>query len=235
MTPTVPPAVESLSTRLARLGWVSDLLVAGSLAMGDHVPGVSDVDLVAISDGPVDRARETTLAGVHRDLEVGCVYVEERLLAEAHVRHPTWTHGRLVHRALSGVTRAELARHGFAVFGRSPRSLLPAPTDDQVRAAALAELRGYWAWAVRRPWLWLDPAIADLGLTSMARARYTLQSGQLLAKTAAVDRARAPEWLIDQLRARRRGDHVVSPRLRTAWIAWRDARSTVGSCRRLSA
>lgn len=230
----VPPAVESLSTRLGELGWVSDLLVAGSLALGDHVPGVSDVDLVAVTDGPVDRARETALARAHRDIDryfgaadLGCVYVEERRLSEAGARHATWTHGRLVHRTLSGITRAELASCGFAVYGRPPSSLLPVMTDDQVRAAVRSELRGYWTWASRRPWLWLDPTIADLGLTSMARARYSLRTGQLLAKTAAMDHVRAPDWLIDELRGRRRGELVLSPRLCTAWIAWRDARRTI--------
>ena len=41
------PAVEELGSRLTALGWVSDLWVAGSLATGDYVPGVSDLDLVA--------------------------------------------------------------------------------------------------------------------------------------------------------------------------------------------
>lgn len=231
----VPSAVESLATRLTELGWVSDLLVAGSLATGDHVAGLSDFDLVAVTEGAVDRAREAALVSVHRDLDrelpvgvdFGCVYVEEGRLSDSGARHPTWTHGALVCRVLSEITRAELVRHGFAVYGRAPSSLLPAMTDDQVRAAARAELCGYWAWASRRPWMWLDPMIADLGLTSMARARYTLHAGQLLTKSASIEQVHAPEWLIDQLRARRRGEQVVSPRLRTAWIAWRDARSTV--------
>jgi hypothetical protein len=236
----VPSAVESLATRLAELGWVSDLMVAGSLALGGHIPEVSDLDLVAVTDGAVDSAREAALVDVHRDLdqgsavgvELGCVYVEEGRLSDPRVRHPTWTHGRLVHRVLSDLTRAELVRHGFALYGRAPTSLLPAMTDGQVRAAALAELRGYWAWASRRPWMWLDPVIADLGLTSMARARYTLQTGQLLTKTAAIDQVRAPDWLTDQLRARRRGEQLVSPRWRMTRIAWWDARSTVRQARR---
>ena len=48
----------------------------------------------------------------------------------------------------------------------------------------------------------------------------------LLTKSKAIEQAHAPTWLIDQLRARRRGEPVVSPRLRTGWIAWRDARTT---------
>jgi hypothetical protein len=100
-------------------------------------------------------------------------------------------------------------------------------SEDDVRDAARAELTGYWTWAARRPWMWLNPGIANLGLTSMARGRYTLSNGALLIKSQAVEQANAPAWLVTQLRARRRGEDVTSPRLRTALIAWRDARRTV--------
>jgi hypothetical protein len=78
----------------------------------------------------------------------------------------------------------------------------------------------------------LGPVIADLGLTSMARGRHALETGELLTKTQAVEQAHAPAWLKDQLRARRQGRRVASPRARTALIAWRDARRTVASARR---
>lgn len=230
----LPQAVSSLAARLGELGWVRDLLVAGSLARDDYVPGVSDLDLVAVADGPVCPARTGSLVDVHLDLDrgpasgtnLGCIYVDQNRLPLAADRHPTWTHGELVLRTLSGITRAELVRHGFAAFGREPSDLFSAMPDDEVRAAAAAELRGYWTWAASRPHIWLDPAMADLGLTSMARGRYALRTGQLLTKSAAIEQAHAPAWLIDQLRARRRGEQVVSPRTLTGWIAWSDARAT---------
>jgi len=229
-----PPVVAEFGGRLEALAWVSDLLVAGSLATGDYLPGVSDLDLVALVDGPVDDDRRAALVALHRELDaaggrgarLGCVYVDAGRIAEVAVRHPTWTHGLLVQRILSGISRAELVRHGFAVFGRAPQDVFPAMSDDAVREAARAELTGYWAWAARRPWIWCDPIMADLGLTSMARGRHALRDGELLTKSAAVEQADAPAWLRDQLRARRRGENVRSPRLRTALIAWRDARRT---------
>jgi hypothetical protein len=240
----VPPVVRQLAERLDDLGWVTDVLVAGSLATGDYVPGLSDLDLVALTGGPVSLARQEILASLHRELDqgdaqgldLGCVYVDAGRLADPGALHPTWTHGSLVQRSLSGVTRAELVRHGFAVLGRPPAAVLPEMTDDDVRRAACAELCGYWAYAARRPLWWLSPVIADLGLTSMARGRYALATGQLLTKTQAIEQARAPAWLKDQLRARRRGQRVASPRARTALIAWRDARRTVANaCRRARA
>jgi hypothetical protein len=237
---TTPVVVLELRDELVALGWVSDLLVAGSLATGDYLPGVSDLDLVACTDGPVDAGRQATLAAVHRrldsstgaGLDLGCVYVDTAALADADVPHPTWTHGRLVQRILSRITRAELVRHGYEVFGRAPQEILPPVSDDDIRAAAHAELTGYWAWAARRPLLWLNPVMPDLGLTSMARGRHALSHGELLTKTAAIARADAPAWLVDHLGARRRGEPVRSPRIRTAVIAWRDARRTVAQAKR---
>jgi hypothetical protein len=233
------PAITELADRLSRLSWVRDLFVAGSLATGDYVPGVSDLDLVAIVAGPVDGPRLESLVAVHRELDggiaagldLGCVYVDDRSLPDRHALHPTWTHGELVHRILSGVTQVELVRHGFEVIGRPPQEVLPPVTDADVRRAARAELCGYWAWATHRPSMWLNPVIADLSLTSMARGRHALRTGALLTKTQAVETADAPRWLIGQLRARRRGEEVTSPRLLTGWIAWRDARRTVRAAR----
>jgi hypothetical protein len=232
-----------LGERLGTLGWVRDLWVAGSLASGDYVPGVSDLDLVAVVDGEVDATRQEALVAVHRSLDsgeargldLGCQYVDESRLSDRGAEHPTWTHGHLVRRIVSGVTRAELARFGYAVVGRPPREVLPAVSDDDVRAAARAELCGYWAWAARRPRMWLSPVIADLGLTAMARGRHAIATGQLLAKSDAIEQAAAPAWLLDDLRSRRRGEAVVSPRVRTALIAWRDARRTVAAARRTPA
>jgi hypothetical protein len=230
-----PPALAEFGLRLSTLGWVSDLLVAGSLATGDYLPGISDFDLVALSDGPVDQARQAALTAVHQDfaedLNLGCVYVDAGLLPDLAMEHPTWTHGVLVERILSLITRAELVRHGYAVLGRAPGEVLPAMSDDDLREAARAELTGYWAWAARRPAMWLNPIMPDLGLTAMARGRHTLRTGELLTKSAAIEQAAAPAWLIEQLRARRHGSAVTSPRLRTALIAWRDAHRTTRQAR----
>jgi len=235
-----PRVADELGARLAELGWVTDLLAGGSVATGDYTPGISDLDLVALVAGPVGPERRAALTTLHRELDagigaglqLGCVYVDSDRRLEPETPHPTWTHGVLVDRALSGIARAELVRHGFAIVGRPPSELFPEMSDDDVREAARAEVCGYWARAARRPWYWLDPVIADLGLTSMARGRHTLATGKLLTKTQAIEQAAAPAWLLDQLRARRQGSDVGSPRLRTAWISWRDARRTVArACR----
>lgn len=233
-------SVERFGGELAALGGVSDLLIAGSLASGDHIAGVSDLDLVAVTRGPADRAALTALhrrwdAGEGRGLKLGCAYVDAARLGDLDAEHPTWTHGMMVDRIVSRITRAELVTFGRSVHGREPRELFPPMSGDDIREAARAELTGYWTWAARRPWIWLDPMIADLGLTSMARSRHALAGGTLLTKSAAVERAAAPPWLIDGLRQRRRGRPTPSPRWRTAWIAWRDACRTTAAAHRSEA
>ena len=217
------------------MGWVAGLWVGGSLASGDYTAGISDLDLVAVVDGPVSLRRRGGLEAIHRDidatdgagLKLGCVYVDVARLTDADVRHPTWTHGALVQRALSGISRAELVRYGYPVFGCRPQELLPESSTEQVRRAAREELSGYWAGATRRPLLWIDTSNADLAMTSMARGRHAMATGELVTKTRAIDDLDAPGWLIDQVRARRQGLDVTSPRWRTGYLAWRDARRTV--------
>ena len=112
----MPDPIEAFAGRLTVLGWVSELWVAGSAASGDHHPGVSDLDLVAVVDGRIDAARHSALTQLHRELEtgpadganLGCAYVEAATLLDLRTRHPTWTHGRWIRRTLSGTPRVEL-------------------------------------------------------------------------------------------------------------------------------
>jgi hypothetical protein len=235
--PDSPPALDSFAARLAPLSWITDVWVGGSLATGDYTPYVSDLDLVALTDGPVGPVRRDALTELHSaldrtegaGLDLGCVYVDAARLSDPAREHPTWTHGAWVERGLSAISRAELVRYGFAVGGRAPTDVLPPMRDDDVRDAARQELSGYWSWAARQTTLWLNPVMPDLGLTSMARGRHTLATGRLLTKTEAIAAAAAPDWLLADLAARRRGEDVRSPPLRAAWIARRDVRRTVAT------
>src|SRR3954463_7862347 len=64
-------AVEALADRVRALGWVTDLWVAGSLATSDHVPGVSDLDLVAVVDGELSPEQREVITEIHHDLDAG--------------------------------------------------------------------------------------------------------------------------------------------------------------------
>ncbi|WP_322938364.1 nucleotidyltransferase domain-containing protein [Nocardioides bizhenqiangii] len=244
MPTNVDFVLRELGRRLEAAGVVDALWVGGSLATGDYVPGVSDLDLVAVTSEPVVgdaleqvvRIHEELDAGLARGMDLGCQYADAGRLLHIAIKHPTWTHGEMVERSVSLVTRAELVLHGFPVLGPPPHELLPPVTPDDVRSAARAELAGYWSYAARRPQMFLRlPVMVDLGLTAMARGRHALSTGELLTKTAAIEQARAPRWLADDLRARRRGESTTSPRWRAAYAAWRDVRRTTSSVMRSTA
>ena len=92
--PAVPPAVDELGRQLKEpgkqlkeLGWAIDLLVAGSLARGDFILGVSDLELVAVVNGHVDvQAHETIAPSTLRS--TGAVLRRWTLRAAARGRQP---------------------------------------------------------------------------------------------------------------------------------------------------
>ncbi|MCM0621587.1 nucleotidyltransferase domain-containing protein [Nocardioides bruguierae] len=229
--PRVASVLEAFADAARALG-ATAVWVGGSWATGDHVAGVSDLDLVvlvpSVDVGAVDDLHRHLDAGPARGLDLGCAWVEAGTLGDPDRRHVTWSHGRPCERRLSSLTRLELAAHGLVLAGRSPADVLPAPTPGDVRRAVRADLDGYWRWALRRPWYWLAPDFADLSLLTMARARRGLTEDLLVTKAAALAHVDAGPRLRRQLAARRAGERCRSPRSRTAWAAWRDAVRTVG-------
>jgi hypothetical protein len=233
-------ALDAFVAAVGGLGWVTDVWLAGSLASGDHVPGVSDIDLVAVtSRAPtpgnreaLHRIHEGLDATVGRGADLGCTYVTDDRIGDRTAEHPTWTHGRMVDRWLSAIVRAELLTYGIALAGRAPCEVLAPLEPGDVRAAAEAELEGYWSWAAARPWLFLDPTLADLALVSMARIRHAVASDELVTKSEAITAVHAPRAVVDGLRARRTAParrHLTAPRL--AHHAWHDTRRTIAALR----
>ncbi len=106
----LPLGVTSLSDRLARLGWVTDLLVAGSLATGDYVPGVSDLDLVAVVDRALNDLDVDLLISTHQQ-------DTRRHVGAASDLDPRWASRRLL--STSPSWSAELSRCSplFALCG----------------------------------------------------------------------------------------------------------------------
>ena len=112
----VAPVVGEFAVAVTHVVGLAALWVGGSLATGDFHPGVSDLDLVAVLDGPVEDGQARELAHVHRRLarrgraaeKLHCAYVPRAELSEVAAAHLTWAAGRLYRRPLSGIARAEL-------------------------------------------------------------------------------------------------------------------------------
>ena len=161
---------------------VTAFYAAGSLASGDFRLGVSDFDLVALTAGPLTDAQQQDLESVHQRLladepraaKLHCVYVPVPEVDDVSAAHPTWAHGELYRRPLSGIARAELLEFGITVYGPAPAELVPPVSRRELDAAVREELSGYWRGAVAKPHLWLQDVYVDIGLFTLARAEATL-------------------------------------------------------------
>jgi hypothetical protein len=208
------PVVAALDAALADT--VQGLYVAGSVASGDYRPGVSDIDAVALVDPPPAPATRRVLVATHEHLlrapsgaHLHCAYVARRHLGDGAYRHWTWAFDELFRRPFSSIARAELLADPVVVRGPRPAQWLPAMGSDDLRAAARAELRGYWTRAVRRRSIWQQDVYVDHGLTTVARADLTIRDGRLVTKSEAIEHlvelGLASE-LVDGVRSRRDGE-----------------------------
>jgi hypothetical protein len=225
-----------VATFAGSLGGAVDLVAlyaGGSLGTGDFRPGSSDLDLAAVVAAGPDDAHQAVLTRVHRELaaadpsaaKLHCFYLPQDTLDDPGAAQLNWAHGELYRRPFTVVARAELLRHGITVVGPAPDRFF-APVDPaDLRAAARAELTGYWAGAVGKAHLWLQDLYVDLGLLTVARVEATVAEDRLLTKTEALarlDRFGVPAQLVEEIARRRAGDTVVltgAERARRAEVA----------------
>jgi Nucleotidyltransferase domain len=226
LPPEAAVLLDNFAAALIPVGVVA-LYAGGSLALGDYRHGISDLDLVAVIDAPLDRSAQKAVSVLGFPIKLHCVYVPLDEVGDVKAKHLTWAHGELFPRALSGIARAELLREGVTVLGPPPAELLPPVGHEELREAVHHELSGYWRPVTRRPWLWLQDVYVDIGLTTLARADATLAEGRLITKSQAITRLLdldVPSRLVDEIRQRRDGLSVSigrSARLRRAYVARR--------------
>lgn len=220
----LPADVTSVLDRFAATLLKSRVLTAlyagGSIASGDFRPAVSDLDLVAVVEAPLDEAQQAWLKSLHQALaddepasaKLHCVYVPLPDMADPAVEHLTWAHGELYGRPFGGVARAEVLAFGLTLFGPPPDVLVPPLPRAALEAAVRADLAGYWTDAVAKPHLWLQDVYVDLGLLILARAEVTLVEGRLITKSEALPRLASfgvDPALVDEIGRRRAGCPVT--------------------------
>ena len=225
--------VESVLDQFAReAGQVLPLTALwahGSLALGDFVPGRSDLDLVALVAAPVTAGQRPALRRIHERL-----IAEEPLAAELHCSyivsgeehdpardHLTWAHQELFERPVSPVSRRELLRGGRCLLGPAPPAVLPVVTDAELAEYIRGDLRGYWHPHTARPDLWRQDIWVDLGMLTLARATVTLRDGRLITKREALDvlgALDAPADVVADIRTRRYGPAPAVPAASAGWL-----------------
>jgi hypothetical protein len=188
----------------------------GSLALGDFVPGRSDLDLVALVAAPVTSAQRLDLQRIHERLiseeplaaELHCSYIVDGEQGDPSRDHLTWAHQELFERPVSPVSRRELLQGGRCLLGPAPATVLPAVTDAELATYIRGDLRDYWYPHTSQPDLWHADIWVDLGMLTLARATVTLRDGRLITKQEALDVLAglgAPADVVADIRARRYG------------------------------
>src|SRR3712207_3141177 len=162
-----PPEVEQLLSTL--LSGVRDKLrdnlvgiyLRGSLALGDFNE-TSDVDVLAVTERPVDAEEFAALASLHADLaalphpyanRMEIAYIDRAALKrfEPGVRHATLGQGEILawmeHRDNWILERWTVRERGVTLIGPEPQTLIEPIMGDELRAAARARLRDWADWA----------------------------------------------------------------------------------------
>jgi predicted nucleotidyltransferase len=202
----------------------------GSLAMGDFIPQTSDIDVLAVTERPVDDAEFAALAALHARIaalphafanRMEMAYIDREALKrfEPGQRHPTLGQGETLtwseHRDNWILERWAVREHAVTLLGPDPRTLIDAITSDEIHAAVRTRLRDWVDWADQPDDPeWLAPRSHKAYVVeTMCRALYTLEHGELVSKPRAVAWAIAtlPEpWRALVVRSRRwRTDKTV--------------------------
>ncbi|MFE6618631.1 nucleotidyltransferase [Streptomyces sp. NPDC057740] len=185
----------------------------GSLAGGDYQEGRSDLDLIAVLEGPLTPGTVWRVAKLHARLRaeplaelLHCTYLTPDTADDAGRRHLTWAHQELFRRTVTPVTRRELHAFGRVLHGRAPAGLLPPVPDRELAEFVVRDQRDFWRPAVDNAQLWTREVWVDLGTITFARASVTLRDGRLISKREALDLLPglgAPAEVVEDIRSRR--------------------------------
>ncbi|MFG2383074.1 nucleotidyltransferase domain-containing protein [Streptomyces avermitilis] len=199
----------------------------GSLAGGDYQEGRSDLDLIAVLEGPVPLHTVREVARLHRRLradealaeKLHCSYLTPDTVVGADRSYLTWAHDRLMKRPVTPVTRRELHAFGLVLHGKPPEDLLPPTPDSELDAFVVRDQKEFWRPAVRKARLWKQSGWVDLGMVTFARATVTLREGRLTSKREALETLPglgAPADVVEDIRRRRYEDPAPPTALWTA-------------------
>jgi predicted nucleotidyltransferase len=186
------------------------IYLRGSLAMGDFNPDTSDLDVLAVTEIPVDESTYAGLLSLHNAIDhlpnryarrLEMAYVDRRAIRrfQPGFRHPTLGQGEKLdwteHHENWILERWVIRNYGITLFGPPPASLIDPISSDEIRSAVRLRLADWVEWALTPDdpeWL-LPRSHKAYAVETMCRALHTLATGEVISKPLAV------EWALKSL------------------------------------
>ncbi|MBR7835056.1 nucleotidyltransferase domain-containing protein [Actinospica durhamensis] len=215
---------------------VAGVYLVGSTALGDYRPGMSDLDILTLTQRHLSDDELEALDGMHRRLEKGtqphldAEYLPCESLGRQHEEgspgHAHVVEGQF-HRGGHGqelIVWATLDQRGITLRGPEAASWNAAPDADALRAWNLENLEVYWRAGFgqrarevlqeRDPDSELSATWAIWTATGPGRLHHTIATGEIISKTAAADYAAElfPAYapILARAKASRLGDESAS-------------------------
>ena len=219
-------AIDSTVAEIGKelIGCKPSVYLYGSIVLGDLRPDLSDIDLLVLTQKPIDEAQAEALVGLRQRLAeadpVNPWYrrLEGGMLSLAAFR--TDAADRVVYWGASGqriadrhrfdsFSMAELLENGILLLGEDVRGELSAPTYAELSADIRTHYETICTHAQKT-----GRSIYSFGwLADIARGLYTIETGKVASKTAAM------QWALEQ------GICPVADKLATALIVRKNPRT----------
>jgi Domain of unknown function (DUF4111)/Nucleotidyltransferase domain len=185
----------------------------GSLSLGDFDRESSDVDFLIVTTEDLSGMVLDELREMHISITASRLPYAQRLegsyIPRAALRrydpqnahHPTigvdWEFHVAGHGSNWVIERYIVREHGVIVWGPSPRTLIDAISQGELREAVCEMLRDFWQKQLTGP-EWLRPRdYQAFAVLTMCRALYTLSEGRVVSKPEAAawaSRTLDPKW-----------------------------------------
>ena len=190
-------AITKMTNRIVTImdGNVYGIWLYGSVVLDDFRLGWSDIDFIALTDGPISESRAGELLTLRQDMLrdepdnpyyrafEGIIANKQEYLDRSFCRLVYWGTGgqRVTDRCEPDpFSLFELAKYGRPIVGREPW-MLPAPGREELIAAVQAHYASIRKYAAET-----DDTLYSCGwLLDIARCIYTLRFSDVIAKTQA--------------------------------------------------
>ena len=201
----VTNSIEIMVSRISSIlaGNNPSILLYGSVALNDFKFGWSDIDILCLTEKPINEAQadklvclRQTLTEEYQDnpyfrLFEGAFMSEKALFDKEKDMVVYWgTRGQKIieQYEIDPFTAIEINEYGMVLYGKDLRGMIPYPTEKEIYEG----VKNYYN-AIRKYAQVTDKRITSSGwFFDIARCLYTLKTGKVIAKTAAA------EWALSE-------------------------------------